>query len=118
LTKKIHITYTEIEKKWEEKQHKFTRLQQKNTQKLLHKVYTFNIYSLKDSTMLNGTILMTLENFKLQYNSYSNCIKTTIYHCQLMFYQNNIDINRPTNNPNTQEHNKLLTQYCTQYPII
>jgi hypothetical protein len=119
LDKNFHTTCTELEKQWEERQHKLNKLQQKNTQKLLHKLYTFNIYSLKDITMPNRTTLMTLDNFKLQYNSCSKCIKTALYHCQLMFYQNNnMDINHPTNNPNTQEYNKLLVQYCTQYPII
>jgi hypothetical protein len=115
--KNFYTTYTELEKQWEERQYKLTRLQQKNTQKLLHKLYTCNIYSPKDITMPNGTTLMTPDNFKLQYNSCSKCIKTALYHYQLMFCQNNnMDINHPTNNP--QEHNKLLAQYCTQYPII
>jgi hypothetical protein len=117
--KKIHTTCTELEKQWEERQHKLIRLQQKNTQKLLHKLYTFIIYPLKDITMPNGNTLMTSDNFKKQYNSCSKCIKTALYHCQIMFCQNNnMDTNHPTNIPNTQEHNKLLIQYCTQYPII
>jgi hypothetical protein len=117
--KNFYTTYTELEKQWKERQHKLTRLQQKNTQNLLHKLYTFNIYSLKDITMPNGNTLMTPDNFKKQYSSCSKCIKTALYHCHLMFCQNNnMDTNHPTNTPNTQEPNKLLTQYCTQYPII
>ena len=117
--KNFHTTCTKLEKQWEERQHKLTILQQKNTQKLLHKLYTFNIYSLKDITMPNVNTLMTPDNFKKQYNSCSKCIKTVLYHCQLMFCQkNDIDTNHSTNTSNTQELNKLLTQYCIQFPII
>ena len=69
--------------------------------------------------MPNRNTLTTPDSFKKQYNSCSKCIKTVLYHYQIILCQNNnMDTNHPTNTPNTQEHNKLLTQYCTQYPII
>ena len=63
--KNFRTTCIDLEKQWKERQHKLTRLQQNNTRKLLHKLYTFNIYSLKDITMPNETTLMTPDNFKL-----------------------------------------------------
>jgi hypothetical protein len=106
-------TCTLIGNNWKEQKHKLTPTQRNNIQKLLHKLYTLNIYSLNNFTMPNGTTLMNPLDFKKQYNSCSKCIKIEIQYCQTMFCQNdNPNISHPLPNYN------LLPQYHIQNPII
>jgi hypothetical protein len=85
----FHTTCTMIENKWNKKKHKLTPLQQANKQKILHKLYTFNIYIFEDLTMTNGTTLMNPNKLKKQYNSCPTIIKIALHHCQIMFCQYN-----------------------------
>jgi hypothetical protein len=59
---------------------------------------------------------MSLENFQKKYNSCSKIIKTTLHHCEIIFYLYHECTNRCQQTcPNT---NNLLPQYYTQNPII
>ena len=76
-------------KQMEQKKHKLTPHQQANKQKILYKLYTFNIYILEDLTMTTSTTLMNLNKFKKQYNSCPTIIKIVLHHYQIMFCQYN-----------------------------
>jgi disulfide oxidoreductase YuzD len=60
----FHATCTEIEQQWENRKHKLTIQQQANIQKLLYKLYTFNVYILNNITMPNRITLMNPKDFK------------------------------------------------------
>jgi hypothetical protein len=115
----FYTTSTSLENEWTNRQHILTSLQQTNTQKLLQKLYTFNIYTLNDLVMEDSITLINPNHFKKQYNSCSKNIKTALYHSQIMFCQpGECTTNCPQPYNKTHTSNNLLPQYHTIYPTI
>ena len=68
-----HTNNTKIEKTWLNMSYKLMPQQMTIIQKLLYKLYTFNIYNLDNITMPNDTNLMDPESFK---NNTIHALKT------------------------------------------
>ena len=64
INSNVHTICTEIKQQWKNIKHKLRIQQQASTQKLLFKLYTFNIYTFNDITMPNGITLMNPKDFK------------------------------------------------------
>ena len=109
----FHLHQTELEKEWKTTT-ELPHLNPKLSLKLLHKLMTLNIHTIKQISLPNGTNLMSPEDFKIYYKTPTKLEISALKIATQLFCNPTCNQNCPTPCPIHIQTRTLKTQYISE----